>query len=156
MNALADNRDAPPPFEAVVRLPTERGVQEYTIPDALRPLGWRILIRPKPIKDMSDGGIALPGQAVDAKRHLNPVGQVIAMGPLCYRGERFQEEPWCKVGDWVVFGQYQGLRIDVAVPGGDPDNPRQLKAESWRLVNDDQITMVVSHPDLIRVYEVVS
>ena len=46
--------------------------------------------------------------------------------------DRFQE-PWCKVGDWVVFARYAGSRIEI--DGGEV-----------RLLNDDEVLATVQDP----------
>ena len=43
-------------------------------------------------------------------------------------------EPWCKEGDWVIFGRYAGSRFKIE--GGEV-----------RLLNDDEIIARISNPD---------
>ena len=32
---------------------------------------------------------------------------VLKMGPDCYTDEkRYPKGPWCKKGDWIIFGRY--------------------------------------------------
>lgn len=42
------------------------------------------------------------------------VGRVIYMGDEAYKTGKFSEnntKPWCKLGDWVVFGRHDGVLI---------------------------------------------
>jgi co-chaperonin GroES (HSP10) len=48
--------------------------------------------------------------------------------------EKFPNGPWCKQGDWVVFGRYAGSRIRI--DGGEV-----------RLLNDDEILGTVDNPE---------
>ena len=75
-----------------------------------QPVGYRILIRPRGIIEKTKGGIILTDLSKDSQAYLNSVGQIIAMGEECYSDRK---KPWCKVGDWVIFGRYAGARISV-------------------------------------------
>jgi co-chaperonin GroES (HSP10) len=116
------------------------------------PTGWRILIQPLKVKEKTSGGIALPDQAMNAEEHLRYVGKVIAMGHLCYQNEKFKQhnahllapcEPWCKVGDYVAYGQYAGQQVSVRAADG---------LEKYKLVNDDEILAVIPDPNAILAY----
>ena len=42
------------------------------------------------------------------------VGYVLKAGPLAYAdASKFPDGPWCKEGDWVIFGRYAGSRIQI-------------------------------------------
>jgi co-chaperonin GroES (HSP10) len=59
----------------------------------------------------------------------------LKVGPLAYRDEsKFPDGPWCKEGDWVIFGRYAGARIHI--DGGE-----------IRFLNDDEIIGTVNSPD---------
>ena len=57
-------------------------------------------------------------------------------GPLAYKDkEKFGDsEPWCKEGDWVIFGRYAGSRFKI--DGGEV-----------RLLNDDEILATINNPE---------
>jgi len=96
------------------------------------PCGYRILIRPvAPIKK-TQGGIILTDKAVEDQTYLNSKGRVIAMGSECYD----TKNPWCKIGDFVVYGRYAGSKIDV---GG----------VKMLLINDDEVLAVLPNPDIL-------
>ena len=98
-----------------------------------QPVGYRILIRQKGPVSKTKGGIYLPDKNQDTQAYLNSVGQVIAMGPECYSDRK---SPWCKVGDWVLFGRYAGARISV-------QNVKMV------IVNDDEIIASLENSEVI-------
>lgn len=119
--------------------------------DIPEPVGFRILIEPLEVKKKTEGGIILTEQSQEAERLLNYMGRVIAMGPRCYQhAAKFQNpltgeiEPWCRVGDIVVYGQHVGQTM--VVYGKD----RQLVY--LKIINDDDVRVKVSNPNLIMTY----
>lgn len=102
-----------------------------------RPTGYRILILPFTLPTTTKGGIQLARQTIDKERLSTVVGHVVALGPDAYGDTiKFPEGPWCKKGDWVIFGRYAGARFQIE--GGD-----------MRLLNDDEILAVVDDPEAI-------
>ena len=76
------------------------------------PVGYRLLVRPWSGQKKTDGGIILSDQTKETIEMTTVVGLVIKMGDLCYKDkDRFENGPWCKVGDSVVFARYAGSRI---------------------------------------------
>ena len=69
--------------------------------------GYHILIRPVAIREKTKGGILLP--------------------------DKFKGRAWCKPGDYVVYGKYQGDKFFY-------------KGIRMLLLFDDQILMVVPDP----------
>jgi co-chaperonin GroES (HSP10) len=63
------------------------------------------------------------------------------MGDLCYTDKvRFPNGPWCKTGDWVIFGRYAGSRFKIE--GGEV-----------RILNDDEIIAKIDNPaDILHMY----
>jgi len=105
-------------------------------PDPLPELpGYHILIRPVSIRKETKGGILLPDQFQEDVKYLTTVGKVLAVGQSAYQDEnKFPNGPWCKQGDWVVFGRYAGSRLKIE--GGEV-----------RLLNDDEILGTVDSPE---------
>jgi co-chaperonin GroES (HSP10) len=57
------------------------------------------------------------------------------VGNLAYADEsKFPNGPWCKEGDWIIFGRYAGARIPI--DGGE-----------IRLLNDDEVLARVNSPE---------
>ena len=97
--------------------------------------GYHVLVRPISVKSQTKGGIFIPDSTKEDMSYLTTVGQVIALGDLAYaEKEKFPNGPWCKQGDWVVFGRYAGSRIRI--DGGEV-----------RLLNDDEILGTVDSPE---------
>ena len=103
--------------------------------------GWQILIRPIRIKTRTAGGIELPAETQEAIGYLRTIGQVVAMGPDCYRHPKFCDgQPWCKVGDWIRHKQHVGERELVRGADGSPIE--------LRYINDDEVRSWDETPDV--------
>jgi chaperonin GroES len=76
---------------------------------AIRPLGNRILVKPREAKEQKKGGIIIPDTAKEKPQE----GDVIAVGPgeLMENGKR--KEMDVKVGDVVLYGKYSGTEIKI-------------------------------------------
>jgi co-chaperonin GroES (HSP10) len=102
-----------------------------------RPTGYRILILPFSQSAVTKGGIHLAKATIDKERLATVVGYVVGLGPNAYGDpNKFPEGPWCKEGDWVIFGRYAGARFQIE--GGD-----------MRLLNDDEILATIEDPEAI-------
>ena len=105
-----------------------------------KPTGWRILILPYTLPQSTKGGVILSDETRERNQLATNVGYVVSLGPDAYRDEgKFPDGPWCKSGDWVMFGRYAGSRFKI--DGAEP-----------RLLNDDEILAVIDDPrDIIAV-----
>ena len=102
-----------------------------------RPTGYRILILPFSLPEVTKGGIHIAKATLDKERIATVVGYVVVMGPDAYGDvNKFPEGAWCKKGDWVIFGRYAGARFQIE--GGD-----------MRLLNDDEILATIDDPEAI-------
>lgn len=99
-----------------------------------QPTGWRILILPYQGQTMSEGGIHLPDQAQERESRATVCGYVLRVGKQSYSDYGKYGAPWCKEGDWVIFGRYVGSRFRIE--GGEV-----------RLLNDDEILATISSPE---------
>lgn len=99
------------------------------------PTGWRIAILPYRGAEKTKGGIVL-SEETQRKNQLSTVcGYVLRVGSLAYADEtKFPTGPWCREGDWIVFGRYAGARIPI--DGGE-----------IRLINDDEVLGRISNPE---------
>ena len=101
------------------------------------PTGYRILILPFEPKVTTRGGIMLAKQTLDKEKIATIVGLIVSLGPNAYADkDKFPNGPWCKEGDWVIFGRYAGARFRIE--GGE-----------MRLLNDDEILADISDPESI-------
>jgi len=98
-----------------------------------KPTGWRMLVLPFRMDEKSKGGVLFANETIDKQQVASQCGNVLAMGPDCYKDKDRFQEPWCKVGDWVVFARYAGSRIEI--DGGEV-----------RLLNDDEVLATVQDP----------
>lgn len=99
------------------------------------PTGWRIAILPYRGAEKTKGGIALSEETQRRQQLTTVCGYVLKVGPIAYADEsKFPTGPWCKKGDWIIFGRYAGARIPI--DGGE-----------IRLINDDEVLGVVNDPE---------
>lgn len=100
-----------------------------------KPTGWRIIILPYRGAAKSKGGIALADQTIERQQLTTTCGYVLRVGPLAYADQdKFPEGPWCKEGDWIIFGRYAGARMSI--DGGE-----------IRILNDDEILATIRDPE---------
>lgn len=112
----------------------------------VKPIGWRVLVRPYKPSSSSAGGIALPSEALESEQLLTYVGQIVAMGDQCFTAQtrsgidmsKIADKP--KVGDWVMYGTYGGQNI-VTKSG-----------TKYLMMNDDGIMGIVADPASFRAY----
>ena len=102
--------------------------------------GYNILIRPVE-PDNKIGSLLLPDSFTEDVKFLTNVGQVKAMGPLCYLDPNATghnphgryKAPWCKVGDYVVWGKHQGVKL-------------LIKGVAFVLLQDELVLMTLNEP----------
>jgi|TARA_R110002072_G_scaffold163082_2_gene315441 co-chaperonin GroES (HSP10) len=111
------------------------GLAESVLDLIPRPTGWRLAILPYRGVQTTKGGILLSDETHKKTQLGTNVGYVLKTGDLAYADEsKFPLGPWCKEGDWVIFGRYAGSRIQI--DGGE-----------IRLLNDDEVLGLVNDPD---------
>jgi len=99
------------------------------------PTGWRILVLPYKGQGKTKGGIILSDTTIEERGFTTVTALVLKVGPDAYKHtERFPNGPWCKKGDWIIFGRYAGSRFGIE--GGEV-----------RILNDDEIIAVVKDPE---------
>lgn len=91
----------------------------------INPKGYRLLVLPDEVEVTTKSGIVISSGTQTQREELAQVdGVVVAMGSTCFDKE---PEPWCKVGDRVIFGKYSG----IIRKGND--------GKTYRLLNDENI-----------------
>ena len=105
------------------------------------PTGWRILVLPYAGPKKTKGGIILSDQTQDTIQMTTVCAYVLKVGELAYKDkEKFPDGPWCKEGEWVIFGRYAGSRFKIE--GGEV-----------RILNDDEIIARIKNPeDILHAY----
>ena len=116
-------------------IPTSpEGVKDY-ISILPKPVGYRMLIRPGSGEKKTKGGILLSDTTHEMIEMTTVVGLVIMMGELCYKDEKkFPGGPWCKEGQFVIYGRYAGSRF-------------KTKYGEHRILNDDEIIATIKKPE---------
>lgn len=93
-----------------------------------KPVGARVLILPNIVEEKSDGGIIINvGNDLKREELAQINGVIVDMGSTCYHD---QKEPWCAIGDVVIFGKYSGLFYE-----GDDE-------KKYRIINDLDVVAV--------------
>ena len=74
----------------------------------IKPLGDRVIVKPKEAEETTKGGIILPDTAKE-----KPIeGSIVAVGPGKYEDGKLVELS-VKAGDTVLYGKYGGTEITV-------------------------------------------
>ena len=110
----------------------EREAYYKMLPD---PVGYRILVRPHVPSSKTEGGVYLSDKTQETMEITTVVGLVIKMGSLCYQDtDKFPSGPWCKRGQFVIYGRYAGARF-------------KTKYGEHRILNDDEIIATIKKPE---------
>tara|TARA_R100000697_G_scaffold118617_1_gene141525 strand:- start:356 stop:787 length:432 start_codon:yes stop_codon:yes gene_type:complete len=100
-----------------------------------KPVGYRLLIRPYQPKPKTKGGLYLTEKTIETQQMTTVCGLVVKMGDLCYKDkDKFPTGPWCKEGQFVVYGRYSGARF-------------KTKYGEHRILNDDEIIGTINKPE---------
>lgn len=134
--AEAEAKEAAARIAAEIAAQKEHQEQVSNIRDHLpKPTGWRIVVLPYRGVGETKGGILLSGQTLERQQLTTTCAYVLAVGPLAYADtEKFPQGPWCKEGDWIIFGRYAGARMNIE--GGE-----------IRILNDDEILATINDPN---------
>lgn len=74
----------------------------------IKPLGDRVIVKPKEAEETTKGGIILPDTAKE-----KPIeGSIVAVGPGKYEDGKLVELS-VKAGDTVLYGKYGGTEITI-------------------------------------------
>ena len=122
-------------------IPTSpEGVKSY-ISILPKPVGYRMLIRPWSGEKKTKGGILLSDTTHEMIEMTTVVGLVIMMGDLCYKDKtKFPNGPWCKEGQFVIYGRYSGARF-------------KTRYGEHRILNDDEVMATIKQPeDVLHLY----
>ena len=87
------------------------------------PLGNRVLIQLKRLKNQTTSGILIVEETRETAKWNNQVAKVVALGPMAFRNREtntvWPEGRWVEVGDFVRVPRWNGDRIEVPVKGSD-------------------------------------
>lgn len=94
----------------------------------IRPVEYKVLVKPKAVEEKTAGGIYLPDQIKEKEKFAKQEGVLVAVGAIAFTDPDWLDRP--KVGDTVLFDKYAGC----TVKGKD--------GEEYRLINDKEIGAV--------------
>ena len=98
----------------------------------VKPCGYRVVIKPDPIEEVSKGGIVIATD-YEGRKQRERAGQIfgtlVAIGPSAWKDEG---ENWAEVGDRVMYSKYSGKTLK------DEDTE-----ETVVIVNDTDIIAIV-------------
>lgn len=96
----------------------------------IKPAGYRLIVRPDKIEEISDGGIFLN---VDEKleKAAQIKGTLISIGDQAWK-DLVDGTPWAKEGDKILYARYAGKNIT------DP-----LTDEDYLIINDKDLVAVI-------------
>lgn len=95
--------------------------------------GHRVLVKPEIEKQTASGIIVTLDEAKE--RAAAMYGEVISIGESAWVD--FKTDPWCKVGERVIFAKYAGRTVE------DPDHPDT----KFIILNDEDILAVISNKE---------
>ena len=100
-----------------------------------------MLVRPYSGEKKTDGGIILTDETSEKIQMTTVCALVVKMGDLCYKDkEKFPNGPWCKEGQFIMYGRYVGNRF-------------QTKFGEHRILNDDEIIGTINDPkDILHLF----
>lgn len=105
----------------------------------LYPKGRRLLVEQQSAEKVTKGGIVLADAVVDREQQGEYRGKVLAIGDLAWRdlakNAGVEYEPWCKVGDTVLFHRYAHTKLN-------PD-----KDDLRIIINDTDVLAVIETED---------
>jgi co-chaperonin GroES (HSP10) len=115
-----------------------------------KPLGARVLIQLRmPKKRMTASGIYLPEETRDTEKAQNPVGKVVAIGPLAFKNretlEPWPEGTWIEVGDYLRVPKWTGDRWEVPISDDE-------KVEFIILNDHEVIAKITGNPLEVRAF----
>jgi chaperonin GroES len=95
---------------------------------SLRPLGDRVVVKPKPKDEMTSSGIVLPDSASDKPQE----GSVVSVGPGRVLDNGKQLEMEVKAGDKVLFAKYAGSEV-------------KLDSEDYLVIRESDLLAIVTN-----------
>ena len=95
---------------------------------SLKPLGDRVIVKPKAKEEMTRSGIVLPDTASEKPQE----GEVLSVGPgrMLDNGKRVEME--VKSGDTVLFAKYAGTEV-------------KLEGEEYLVIRESDLLAVVTN-----------
>ncbi len=79
----------------------------------IQPTEFKVLIDPKPVEEVTKGGIILATQTTDNEKYAQTEGTIVAISHLAFTYATPEEwgDKRPKPGDRVLYAKYAGLRV---------------------------------------------
>jgi len=96
----------------------------------IKPCGHRVIIKPDPLEEKTEGGILIAYQDKKRQESGQHTGVIVAIGPTAWK-DFSDGDPWASIGDHIYFAKYGGYELEVA-------------GEKYRVMNDEDVTAIIS------------
>ena len=96
----------------------------------LKPLGYRVLIKPGELKTKSEGELIIVNIDEARARAQVHTGTVVDIGPTAWNA--LDSEKWANIGDRVLFSKYGGKTIY------DP-----ITDDRYEIINDEDVLCLI-------------
>lgn len=109
----------------------------------IKPCGHRLVVKPYKQEEVDDilkaateSGFLKDFQIINSNKKREDAsvdkGIVLAIGPTAWKNDSFGHDPWCKVGDEILFAKFAGKVVQ------DPDTLHDVF-----ILNDEDVVAVV-------------
>lgn len=104
-------------------------------PSGINPTEFKVLIDPKPVEEVTKGGIIKPDMSTDKEKYATTEGTIVAVSPLAFSYATADE--WAaaggkpKVGQAVLYARYAGVR------------PKGRDGKEYVLLNDKDVCATI-------------
>jgi len=103
------------------------------------PVGYRILIKQDLVDEKTNGGIIVASMhELERQQAGHSRGIVMAIGESAYHDK---PNPWCKVGDRVMFPNYAGKKFKASELKNSFD---KNDLQYWHIMNDEDVLGVIN------------
>lgn len=109
----------------------------YPNNSGIRPVEFRVLIKPDPVEEVTAGGVWKPEKAHEMEQWAQVKGTLVAMGSRAFEDFSEDEREILIPGARVYYRKYEGIVIEGA------------DGEEYRLCNDKDIGGVVENESAI-------
>jgi chaperonin GroES len=96
----------------------------------IEPVGYRVVVKPENVEEITQGGIILAREAKLAEEQAIDRGLVIQIGPSAFHDEKVAGTQ-LKIGDHVVYAKYAGKRV------------KDKDGVDYLVINDEDIVAIL-------------
>jgi co-chaperonin GroES (HSP10) len=101
-------------------------MKELNLTELPRPAGYRVLVKPDSVEQVSPSGIITKIGSTDREQDANICGILVDVGQTAWKAYD-DGQPWAQVGDRVLFAMHAGYSLKV-------------NGVMYRMMNDQDIT----------------